>query len=126
VPLTFTAPSGAPLGATDHFTVTDVSGSDSAARGTASFQIIGPLLADLAVEKRGAPGAAAVGRPLTYTVTAANAGPAAATGVVPTHTLPAGAALILQDLRSGLLVAVIAHRGPAAPRSVVCDCASIL
>jgi uncharacterized repeat protein (TIGR01451 family) len=88
VPITFTAPSAAPLGATDRVTITATSGSDPAARDTASFQIIAALLADLAVDKWSDPPIAAPGEPLTYTITVANHGPDPAAQVVLTDTLP--------------------------------------
>jgi len=88
VPITFTVPAGAPLGATDHVTVTAASGSDPAARDTAAFEIVAALLADLAVDKWSDSPVAAPGEPLTYTITVANRGPDAAAQIVLTDTLP--------------------------------------
>jgi uncharacterized repeat protein (TIGR01451 family) len=48
-----------------------------------------PTSADLEVSLSGAPDSVVVGQPLTYTIGVANGGPAAATGVLATETLPA-------------------------------------
>jgi uncharacterized repeat protein (TIGR01451 family) len=52
-----------------------------------------PTSADLSATLAAAPNPAIVGQPLTYTLTLANAGPADATGVTATATLPAAATL---------------------------------
>jgi uncharacterized repeat protein (TIGR01451 family) len=51
-----------------------------------------PSSADVSVTLAGAPSPAIVGQPLTYTLTVADAGPAAATGVSATASLPTGVA----------------------------------
>ena len=53
-----------------------------------------PPMADLAVSVTAAPAPVTVGQLLTYTLTARNGGPDAATGVVLTDTLPTGVAFV--------------------------------
>jgi uncharacterized repeat protein (TIGR01451 family) len=53
-----------------------------------------PDSADLAVTLSGAPNPVIVGQPLTYTLGVTNAGPAGATGVEATETLPAGVSFV--------------------------------
>src|SRR5262249_10042378 len=50
----------------------------------------GALTSDLSVTVNAAPSSAVTGTPISYTVSASNGGPADATGVVLTHTVPAG------------------------------------
>jgi uncharacterized repeat protein (TIGR01451 family) len=52
--------------------------------------IVGPPQTDLSVSKTASPSPAKMGNALTYTATATNLGPSAATGVALTDTLPAG------------------------------------
>ncbi len=67
-------------------TVTDSDGMT----GSDSVRVcVGCASAALSLSKSAAPGAVAVGQPLTYTLAASNAGPDPATGVVLTDTLPA-------------------------------------
>jgi uncharacterized repeat protein (TIGR01451 family) len=54
---------------------------------------VGCPQADLTLTKTAAPDPVQAGQPLTYTLVVVNAGPAAASGVVLTDTLPAGAAV---------------------------------
>ncbi|MCA9243886.1 MAG: thrombospondin type 3 repeat-containing protein [Phycisphaerales bacterium] len=58
-----------------------------------SFKVWGLQCADLTVTKVATPDPAVVNVPVTYTITVANNGPDAATEVVATDTLPAGATL---------------------------------
>jgi uncharacterized repeat protein (TIGR01451 family) len=53
-----------------------------------------PGSADLSVSLAGSPDPVIVGRPLTYTLGVANAGPADATGVLATENLPAGVSFV--------------------------------
>jgi uncharacterized repeat protein (TIGR01451 family) len=57
---------------------------------TATFNTVGGPDADLALTKTDSPDPVTVGQTLTYTLTARNNGPAGATGVVLTDTLPGG------------------------------------
>jgi uncharacterized repeat protein (TIGR01451 family) len=63
---------------------------------TATFNLSGGPQADLAIASHTStpPAAASVGQPVTYSLTVANNGPAAATGVVLTDTLPAASTFV--------------------------------
>jgi uncharacterized repeat protein (TIGR01451 family) len=101
VPVSFTVPVSAALGVADRVSITAVSGTDPSQIASTSFEVIAALLADLELDKSSAPEPAAVGRPLTYTLLVANTGPDAATGVILTDTLPAGAVLVSVSTTQG-------------------------
>ena len=62
---------------------------------------VDPAAADLAVAKADSPDPVRVGEPLTYTLTVTNNGPAEATGVTLTDTLPAGVDYVSADPDQG-------------------------
>jgi uncharacterized repeat protein (TIGR01451 family) len=90
--LTLTTGAGTPLG--NHaITVTGMSGS--LMRTTqVTLRIISPSSVDLSVSKSASPNPAQVGVSLSYRVVVTNSGPASATGVNVTETLPAGVAFV--------------------------------
>lgn len=61
-----------------------------------------PSLIDLAVTKVAGPNPVVIGQNVTYTILVSNAGPAAATNVIVTDTLPAGSTLVKVDSPSNV------------------------
>ena len=70
--------------------VTSSTGDPNSANNAASTQTTVDPSADLSLTKSDAPDPVLVGQPLTYTLTAQNAGPSSATSVQLSDTLPAG------------------------------------
>jgi len=60
----------------------------------ATLQVVSPTSADLALTKTASPNPGQAGAPLSYRITATNNGPATATNVIVTDTLPAGVAFV--------------------------------
>jgi len=80
--------------------VTDYNPANNTASVTDHIQV---PTTDLAVSLSANPSSVLVGDTLTYTVTAGNNGPSAATSVFVTNTLPAGVSLVAGTVQQGLL-----------------------
>jgi uncharacterized repeat protein (TIGR01451 family) len=86
--LTVTTTGGTPLGSFS-LTITGIAGSTSHTN-AADLKVVSAASVDLAVTKSASPNPGQVGSSLAYRVTVTNNGPAAATNVTVTDTLPAG------------------------------------
>ncbi|MFN2530696.1 MAG: PQQ-dependent sugar dehydrogenase [Pyrinomonadaceae bacterium] len=86
--LTLTSTAGTPLGAHS----INVNGQSGSITHTApvTMNVVSPASADLMVTKTASPNPGQVSAPLTYRITATNNGPATATNVTVTDTLPSG------------------------------------
>lgn len=102
IPITFTVPAGAALGATD--TVTVLAASAHGARDTDTFRIIAAAGADLALTATVQPPQLLAGLPVQYTLVATNGGPDLATSVVLSDTLPAGLTFVSAQASQGTCV----------------------
>lgn len=84
--------------------------------------VVGPATADLLIVKTDAPDPQAAGAPVSYTFTITNNGPAAATNVTVTDTLPAGTALVTASsgcsVASGTLSCLVGTLAPGASTAV--------
>ncbi len=101
VVVTFAIPVGTPVGTTSDVTVNATSQSNPSNTATGTFQVTTALIADLTLEKFGAPDPVMVGSSLTYTLTVRNNGPETATGVILTDTLPVTVTLISKTATQG-------------------------
>ncbi|SDT31847.1 conserved repeat domain-containing protein [Friedmanniella luteola] len=89
--VTVTTPQTAPAGGLSNTAVATAATTDPAeTNNTATFVSSTASSADLALTKTTSPSPVVPGRDVTYTLTASNAGPSAATGVVVDDTLPTG------------------------------------
>src|SRR6185369_5742670 len=86
--LTLTTSANTPV-ATHLFDINAQSGS-TAHSTQATLNVVNPSSADLSVTKTASPNPGQTGVPLSYRIVATNSGPAAATNVIVTDTLPAG------------------------------------
>jgi uncharacterized repeat protein (TIGR01451 family) len=89
---TINPPGRVPAGQSLTVTATNPAGSTSEFSATVTIPVA--TAADLSVAVTDAPDPVTVGGNLTYTITVTNAGPAAATGVTLTDTLPAGVTFV--------------------------------
>jgi uncharacterized repeat protein (TIGR01451 family)/MYXO-CTERM domain-containing protein len=97
ITLVVTAPSAQGMvsnTATVSSTATDTNLANNSATQTTTISPPAPGSADLSITLAGAPDPVAIGMPLTYTMTVANAGPDPATGVEAVVTLPAGVTFV--------------------------------
>ena len=89
--VTVSTPQTAPAGGLSNTATAAAETTDpAAANNTATFVSSTASSADLALAKTTSPSPVVPGRDVTYTLTASNAGPSAATGVVVTDRLPTG------------------------------------
>lgn len=97
--LTVTTTAGTPLG-NFPFMITGTAGSTVHST-SANLKVVSASSVDLAVTKSASPNPGQVGANLSYRVTVTNQGPAAATNVTLTDTLPAGVAFVLASADQG-------------------------
>jgi len=98
--LTFTTAANTPLGS-HQFNVNAQSGVTMHSN-QATIQVVSPTSVDLSVTKTASPNPAQVGVALSYRIVATNSGPANATNVVVTDTLPAGVAFASSSSTQGV------------------------
>ncbi len=84
--------------------------------------VVGPGMADLSIVKTDAPDPQAAGAPVSYTFAITNNGPATATSVTVTDTLPAGTALVASSpgcaVSAGVLTCAVGILAPGASTAV--------
>jgi uncharacterized repeat protein (TIGR01451 family) len=101
--------------------VTDDADNTPGSTQTISLSGTGAANADLNLSIGVSPNPATVGKPLTYTITVANAGPTAASGVVVTDTLPASAQFVGVTPSQGTCTAP----APGATGTLTCSLGSV-
>ncbi|HYV82167.1 MAG TPA: PQQ-dependent sugar dehydrogenase [Pyrinomonadaceae bacterium] len=97
--LTLTTSSNTPVG-NHSFDINAVSGSTSHSI-QATLNVVNPASADLSATKTASPNPGQTGVPLSYRIIATNNGPAVATNVIVTDTLPAGLTFVSATATQG-------------------------